>query len=98
DFMAGRLTFSQPGNPHASIVNQGTITAKDAGLVGFVAPNVENDGIINAKLGKVALASGDTFTLDMAGDKLIEVAVTGDLQKQLVTNTGRIAADGGTVT
>ena len=97
DFMAGRMRFSQPGRPDARILNQGTITAKEAGLVGFVAPNVENDGVITATLGKVTLASGDTFTLDMAGDKLIEVAVTGDLPSQGVWNTGRIQADGGTV-
>ncbi len=97
DFMAGKLTFSQPGNPHAAIINQGTITAQEAGLVGFVAPFVENNGVITAKLGQVTLASGDSFTLDMAGDHLIEVAVSGGVAQQLAGNTGRIAADGGTV-
>ena len=99
DFMAGNMNFSQPGNPNASVVNQGTITAADAGLVGFVAPSVENKGTINARLGKVTLASGDSFTLDMLGDQLISVAVSSDqLPKQLVANSGTIQADGGTVT
>src|SRR5271157_499490 len=97
-FMAGgRLAFNQPGNPNAAIVNQGTITAADAGLVGFVAPTVANQGVITAKLGTVALASGDTFTLDMTGDHKIEVAVSGDLQQQIVSNSGTIQADGGTI-
>ena len=97
-FMAGgKLNFNQPGNPNASIIDQGTITAQQAGLVGFVAPNVENNGIIQAQLGKVTLASGDSFMLDMAGDKLISVAVSGDMQQQIVSNTGLIQADGGTV-
>ena len=98
DFMAGNLNFSQPGSPAASVVNQGTITAKQAGLVGFVAPSVENDGVITAKLGKVTLASGDTFTLDLYGDGLMEVAVSDAVVNQAVSNTGTIQADGGTVT
>lgn len=97
DFIAGNMNFSQPGNPAASVTNQGTITAAQAGLVGFVAPQVENGGVITAKLGEVTLASGDTFTLDMAGDKLLSVAVSDAVAKQLVTNTGKIQADGGTI-
>jgi hypothetical protein len=84
--------------PNASIVNQGTITAKEAGLVGFVAPQVENDGVITAKLGKVTLASGDAFTLDLYGDGLFTVAVSDAVAKQLVSNSGIIQADGGSVT
>ncbi len=98
DFMNGSMNFNQPGNPNASIINQGTITAGNAGLVGFIAPQVQNDGVITAKLGKVALASGDTFTLDMAGDNLISVAVSDAVNKELAANSGTIAADGGTVT
>ncbi len=97
DFLAGKLNFNQPGNPQAAIINQGTITAQEAGLVGLVAPVVENEGVITAKLGQVTLASGDSFTLDMAGDHLIEVAVTSELAQQLASNSGKIAADGGTV-
>src|SRR5579875_805944 len=97
DFMNGKLNFSQPGSPQGANINQGTITAQDAGLVGLVAPSVENDGVITARLGKVALASGDSFTVDMAGDNLIQVAVTGPVAQQLASNTGQIVADGGTV-
>lgn len=32
------------GNPDAAIIHEGTITAKDAGLVALVAPTVENTG------------------------------------------------------
>ena len=81
----GLFTFDQPGNPNASITNNGTITAAQAGLVGLVAPNVINNGTITAKLGKVQLASGDTFTVDMYGDNLMSVAVS---------NAGDIATGG----
>src|SRR3954447_2558097 len=56
-FMAGRLEFDRPGNPDATIVNQGLISIADSGLAAFVAPGVQNAGIIQAKLGRVALGS-----------------------------------------
>ncbi|MDE3060057.1 MAG: filamentous hemagglutinin N-terminal domain-containing protein, partial [Pseudomonadota bacterium] len=90
--------FNKPGNPNAQIVNQGSITARQAGLVGLVAPQVINNGVITAKLGKVAMASGDTFTLDLAGDGILSVQVSADMASQLVQNTGTVSADGGTVT
>ncbi len=94
---AGKLAFNKPGNPDAAIVNNGIITAADAGLVGFVAPNVINNGIITANVGRVQLASGDTATVDMYGDHLMEVAVSDNVKSQLVANTGLIQADGGKV-
>lgn len=97
-FMNGGTVFDKPGNPGARIVNEGRITARDAGLVGLVAPQVENRGTIEARLGRVQLSSGDIMTLDMAGDGLIQVAVTAEtLASQRITNDGAIMADGGTV-
>jgi len=97
-FMAnGPLTFNQPGNPNAGIVNEGTITAADAGLVGLVAPNVVNNGTITAKLGTVHLASADSFTVDFYGDGLLNFGVSDAVQGQLVSNTGLISAAGGKI-
>ncbi len=97
NFMKGTLGFDRLGKPDAAIINHGSITAKDAGLVGLVAPNVENHGVITANLGRVQLASGDTATVDLHGDGLIEIAVTDKVQSQLVVNTGSIKAEGGTI-
>jgi filamentous hemagglutinin family protein len=93
----GKLNFTPGGNPSAGIVNQGSITAANAGLVGLVAPNVTNSGIITAKLGTVHLASGDSFTLDLYGDGLLEIGVSDAVNQQLVENTGTINAAGGTI-
>src|SRR5262245_32558999 len=68
DFMAGRYNFNIPGRPDASIVNHGRITATSGGFAALVAPDVRNTGTITATLGTVALASGNSFTLDMYGD------------------------------
>lgn len=96
-FMQGELHFNKPGNPNAAIINEGTITAKDAGLVGLVAPQVENRGIIETKLGKVHLASGDSMAIDLYGDGLFEVKVSDKVKSQLLSNTGTISANGGSI-
>jgi filamentous hemagglutinin family protein len=95
----GALHFNKAGNPNAAVINQGQINAHDAGLVGLVAPNVLNSGTINAKLGRVALSSGDTVVVDFYGDGLLQVAVSDKVKSQLVANTpsGKITADGGTI-
>src|SRR5438874_8004382 len=109
DFMAGRMNFNQPGRPDASIVNQGSITATSGGFAALVAPGVRNTGTITATLGTVALASGNTFTLDLYGDKLIQLSPTDQIANQvidvstgkpltsLVTNEGKLSANGGRV-
>ncbi len=109
DFMAGRYNFNVPGNPAASIVNQGTITAAQGGFAALVAPGVRNSGTITATLGKVGLAAGNGFTLDLYGDSLITLAVgdsiasqvkdvaTGQPLTSLVSNSGKLSANGGRV-
>ena len=105
----GSLTMSQAGNADAAIVNQGTITVAQAGLAAFVAPGVSNQGVIQARLGTVQLASGTTPTLDFYGDGLINIAVSGQTLAQAidpstgqplgaaVSNSGAVSANGGTV-
>ncbi len=73
------------------------ITVRNAGLAAFVAPSVSNAGVINATMGKVALASGETVTLDLYGDDLVEVAVPGNVADALIENSGSINANGGVV-
>ena len=108
NFMAGRYTFDQVVNRNAVIVNRGEITAAAGGLVALVAPGVENSGVIRAELGHVVLASGNAFTLDLFGDKLISFAVNDKVAARLtdingrpliayVNQTGRIEADGGSI-
>jgi filamentous hemagglutinin family protein len=108
-FMAGgAVTFDQPGKPDAKIANQGNITIRQAGLAALVAPQVANSGTISAKLGHVVLAGAKTATLDLYGDGLLTLDVSdgvtqapvgknGNTVTALVTNSGTIVADGGTV-
>ncbi|MGH7073103.1 MAG: filamentous hemagglutinin N-terminal domain-containing protein, partial [Stellaceae bacterium] len=101
NFNAGVYKFDVPGKPGASVVNAGHVTVAQAGMAAFVAPSVANSGVIDARLGKVTLASGSTYTLDMYGDGLVKFAISPETAAQLegarVTNTGQIKANGGTV-
>ena len=109
DFLARRYNFAIPGNPTASIVNERNISVKDAGVAAFVAPGVRNSGVISARLGKVGLAAGNGFTLDLYGDELIKLRVDDEIISQvidlatgqpvtaLVDNQGTISTDGGSV-
>jgi filamentous hemagglutinin family protein len=108
DFMAGRLQFTEPGRPGATVENQGRITVAEGGFAALVGRQVANSGVITARLGKVALAGGDAFVLDLYGDKLVNLVVDPaalgaltDAQGQplaaRVDHSGEIVADGGRV-
>ncbi len=90
--------FDRTGLESAKIINNGSITVKDGGLVALVAPGVENNGVITARLGKIALASGESFTLDLYGDQLVSFNVSENaLPESVVKNTGELSADGGLI-
>jgi filamentous hemagglutinin family protein len=108
DFLAGRYQFTIPGKPGAAVINEGTLRIADTGIAAFVAPSAANHGVIVAKLGKIALASANGFTLDFTGDQLLTFMVGDNVAqtafdidgKQLtsfVENSGTIEAQGGYV-
>jgi filamentous hemagglutinin family protein len=85
-------------NLGAEIRNDGNITIQNAGLAAFVAPNLVNNGVINAHLGKIALASGgDAATVDLYGDGLVEMQLGANASRALISNNGTLKADGGTI-
>jgi filamentous hemagglutinin family protein len=94
DFSNGTATFSGRGG---NVVNQGTITAADAGHVVLLGARVSNEGLITANAGKVLLGSGDAVRLDFAGDSLISLAVDASLVDAAVSNGGVIRVGEGVV-
>lgn len=80
-----------------AIVQAGMMTIGEAGLAAFVAPTITNSGLIEAKLGRVVLASGEKATVDLYGDGLVELATDKPLQHAAISNSGTIHAEGGTV-
>lgn len=108
NFLSGNYVFDKPSTQNGAIVNQGTIIAKDNGLVALVGSGVSNEGLIQARAGNVILASGNKFTVSLRGDQLINFTIdegssvaaidaNGNKLKNGVNNSGRIIADGGTV-
>ncbi len=98
NFMAGTLLFGGKG---ASVVNRGRIVTGPGGHVVLLGSSVSNEGLIQAPLGKVALGSAQRATLDFAGDGFLQVALPADATAAdghaLVSNSGQIQADGGSV-
>ena len=94
DFSTGTATFTGRGG---NVVNQGTITATDAGHVVLLGARVSNEGLITANAGKVLLGSGDAVRLDFAGDSLISLAVDASLVDAAVSNGGVIRVGEGVV-
>jgi filamentous hemagglutinin family protein len=96
-FERGILQFSGGDLPGARVSNAGRITVAEAGLAALVGRTVENSGLIVAHMGTVALASGETTTIDLAGDGLFHIGVSGDPEGGSVTHSGVIEAPGGRV-
>ena len=94
DVMARRYHFA--GSSRNAVINRGSITAGH-GYVALLGANVDNEGVINARLGTVALAGGSAVTLDVAGNGLLNVAVDKGAVRALVANGGLIQARGGHV-
>jgi|GEM_PF-2218710 len=94
-FMAGDMRLHLQNGGSGSIINNGSITVREAGLAAFVAPHVANNGTIHARLGKVTLASGTAFTLDLAGDRLVEIGL--GAEGGIVDQAGDVVAEGGII-
>ncbi|MEQ1854271.1 MAG: filamentous hemagglutinin N-terminal domain-containing protein, partial [Chthoniobacteraceae bacterium] len=94
-FLSGNWVFSNGGGA-GTVSNSGTITAL-GGYAVLAGPTVQNDGIINARMGTVALAAGDQVKLDMVGDGLISVQVPTAALNAVAINKGTLQADGGNV-
>ena len=96
-FERGDLRFSGGDLPGAEVSNAGKITVADAGLAALVGRNVANSGVIVAQLGTVVLASGERTTIDLAGDGVFQIDVSGSPDDGRVDHTGVIDAAGGQV-
>ena len=106
-FWSGNYKFEQPDDLNSSIINNGKITIKSSGIAAFVAPYVANNGVINARLGRVALGATDkAFSLDLYGDNLIKFAISQERASSLglgsdsklgVDVSGKIIAQGGII-
>lgn len=94
DFLAGRYRFTGTATS-AGVANMGRIGAAERGTVALLGATVNNDGVINARLGTVAMAAGNKITIDFNGDGLTKLRVDEGTLRPLVANRGMVVADGG---
>ncbi len=92
-FNAGHYKFTK-GAKAGGIVNSGNLTA---GSVVLVAPTIENAGSINTHKGSTTLAAGEAVTVSVMNNGLITAQVDKATLNASIRNTGRIAADGGSI-
>ena len=100
DFAAGNFEFFGANTEQGAIINEGTITVQDGGMVVLTAPSVKNSGVISARLGQVSLASTQGYTFDFYGDGKIKFLASDTSQNNdqfKIENTGEINADGGRI-
>ena len=97
DFMMGKLKFERQGST-GSVVNDGQIRAALGGYIALLAPEVQNNGVIVANLGTVAMASGETVELQFnTGGALTGLRVSASTINALVENKRAVQAPGGLI-
>ena len=94
DFLAGDYRLTGDGG---GVLNQGSITTADGGVVALVGERVGNEGTIATPDGGTALIGGTDVTLDFTGDGLINYSIDQGAVDAQAENKGLIAADGGVV-
>jgi hypothetical protein len=70
--MSGHMRFADAGA--GSVMNQGDLRAAEGGYVALLGGKVDNQGVIAAQLGTVALAAGNAITLQILGEQLLNVS------------------------
>ena len=105
-FMASTLSISdqdfQSGNYHfiagsgaGNIVNEGIIRTGIDGNIVLIAPDIENNGIIQTDGGKIVLAAGQELTLTSLDDPSIRFQVQSPDNE--VLNLGQVLTEGGAI-
>ncbi|MDD3466396.1 MAG: SBBP repeat-containing protein [Campylobacterales bacterium] len=96
DFLSGNYAFTRDGAT-GKILNQGELKAKLGGYIALLSPDVQNEGIITAQKGSIAMGAGDSVTLNISGDKLIGISVEGAAMDTLISNKQLVEAEGGLI-
>ena len=106
DFLSGNFNFRRTGAAKG-IYNGGSITA-NGGDVALLGSAIVNEGLVSARLGRIAYGAGDAITLDFGGDRFLSIAVPvadmaglkdvfGRDLSALITAGGRSEAQGGEI-
>jgi len=78
-------------NPEASIENRGTIRVGDTGVAAFASPMTRNYGSI---FGRAAFVAGQKTTLTLDGSDIVQFEVSGELERTIIEQKGRVVSTG----
>ena len=108
NFINGDYLFERMSDEYRDmlLLNEGKINIYDGGFGVLIAGAIENKGLITARLGTIALASGNAVKLGFSTDGLISVAISekvastvydyeGNAILDQINNSGTLSADGG---
>ncbi len=79
------------------IINEGELSAKEKGYIALMAPEVINDGVIQAKLGNIAIGSGEQIILSFTDNDLVNIEVSETNIAALIENKNLIITEEGKV-
>lgn len=96
DFLSGKYQFNADGSTNG-VANQGIIKVSDGGYLVLLGKHVNNSGTLLANNGSVVLASADSAVLDFYGNGLVKANLSGDALSAVVSQSGVVQADGGSV-
>jgi filamentous hemagglutinin family protein len=94
DFQRGNYHFIA-GSDAGNILNEGVLRVGQDGNIVLIAPNIENNGIIQTENGKIVLAAGQQLTLTSLDDPQIRYEVQSPENE--VLNLGQMLTSGGAI-
>ena len=90
NFLNNIFSFSSSNQSSLqSVINKGLITTLDGGFTALLGGAINNEGTINANLGKIGLGAGKEMTLDLSGDKFLQVAVPIELATTILDDENK---------
>lgn len=96
-FMAGNTSLIDTGSS-GRIVNQGKLSARYGGYIALLGSQVSNEGVIVARAGTVAMASGQVITLQFQGSHgLAGITTTPAKIASLIENKQAVYAPNGQI-
>lgn len=96
DYLKSKYAFNS-NNIFGKILNEGEISTKDRGFIAILAPEIINEGVIEAKLGNIVLASGEKVNLIFDDKELVSIEVSNSQMKSLIENKKMIITQDGKI-
>lgn len=97
DFLADKYIFTSEGDTVGAVVNQGALTALPNGYLMLIGSGTINSGSLTAPQGTVGMGAGDTVTLTMNDNRLVDFTVSSSGLAYAAETVGSIAAPQGQV-